>query len=271
MNNPPKKVTPNIDPQDANDLENYGDEPGRVWTFDNLQDVEEFGVTSYTPQVLEVVKSIMQAIEMTSGLSDASQGRTPKNVTASSAIDQLITASQVVVRLEGRAVEDFLSRVGRLLISRIIQYYTGERMLHHFGQDGEVVTAVYQRSQVIDTIRKMGDGRSTNELLQDIFRDLEFKVKQFSSLESAQQKELQKMLLLHQMGLVAGLDVLKTARMPAPEETLARAMEEQKQKMNSMMIAKAAGVGGKGKGGGGGGGKSAQTPASQRGLPGTGG
>lgn len=268
MNNPPKKVTPNVDPQDANDLENYGDEPGRVWTFDSLQDVEQFLVSPYTGEVLEVVKSLLQGIEMMSGLSDASQGKTPKNVTAASAIDQLITASQVVVRLEGRAIEDFLSRMGRLLISRIIQYYTGERLLHHFGPDGEVVQAVYQRSQLVDTVRKLGDGRSTNELLQDIFRDLEFKVKPFSSLESSKQRELQVMLLLHQMGLASGLDVLKTARMPNPEEMLQRAMEEQKQKLNSMMIAKAVG-GGKGGKGGGMGGKPAQTPASQKGIPGS--
>jgi hypothetical protein len=214
------------------------------------------------------MKSLLQGIEMMSGLSEASQGKVPKQISAASAIDQLITASQVVVRLEGQGVEDFLSRLGRLMISRVIQYYTGERLLHMFGQDGEVIQAAFSRAKLLGELKKENDQRTRDEKLQDLFRDLNFKVKPFSSLESSHQRQLQIDLLLFQMGLVPGLDVLKSARKPNPEATMKQAQEEQAEKMKSAMIGKAA-MGGKG-GGGGKGGKlgNQPNPAAQRGIPG---
>jgi hypothetical protein len=269
MNNPPKKVSPNVDPITQNELELYGDEIGKVWSLDNPDaDVKEFLVQPYTAEVLEVVKVLSQAIEMTSGLGEASQGRVPKGVTASGAIDQLITAAQTVVRFEGRCVEDFLSRIGQLLISRVIQFYTGSRLIRDYGHDGELISSIFQRSKLIEQLKLAGTEEERDRMLQEVFQDFVFDISPFSSLESNRRQKLQEYLLYKQMGMVDSLTVLKMGGVPNPEKRLAEAQKEQQEQMKSMMMAKALSAGGGKKGGGSLGGKQT-TPSPLRGMPGS--
>lgn len=245
LNNPPKKVNEHVDPMIQEDLENHGDEPGRVWPFDNLKDIDLFNVNPYGREVLTVVKSLMDAVEFMSGMSEVTSGRTPNDVSASAAIEQLITAAQTIIRLQGRSIEKFLARIGQLMVSRIIQYYTGDRLLNYFGVDGEIIQAVWKRQDFIQQLALAGTDEEIDAHLQQLHRDYKVKVTPFSSLESARQRDLQTKLALRQIGGVSTLECLKAARVQDPEQKLAEAKQERMEEMQQMAALRAAGGGGR--------------------------
>lgn len=244
LNDPPKKTTPNIDPLMRDDLEDHGREPGRVWTFDSLNDVADFNINPYGAQILTVVKTLMDAVEFMSGMSEVTSGRTPNDVSASAAIEQLITAAQTILRLQGRAIEKFLGRLGQLLASRIIQYYTGERIFNYFGQDGETMQAVWKRAEFIKSLSYINE-EDIDKKLQQAFRDFTVNVTPLSSLESARQRDLQLKLLLKQLGVIPSIEVSRAARINEPEERLKEAKAEKMEELQAMIALRAAG-GGKG-------------------------
>ena len=242
LNNPPKKVNATVDPLLQEDLEEHGREEGRVWPFDSLSDIEDFNVNPYGSQVMVVVKALMDAVEFMSGMSEVTSGRTPESVTAASAIEQLITAAQTILRLQGRAIEKFLARLGQLLTSRIIQFYTGERIFNYFGMDGETLQAVWKRAEFIKSLSYAGE-EDMDKKLQQAFRDFTVNVTPLSSLESARQRDLQLKLLLKQVGVIPSIELSRAARIAEPEERLREAKEERMEELKMMMALRAMGGG----------------------------
>lgn len=86
-------------------------------------------------QVFELHHTLMTILDQQSGVHDVTQGRKPAGVTAAQAIETLQEAAQTRIRLKERNLLTSLHRLGMLIISRMLQYYTEPRVIELTGRD----------------------------------------------------------------------------------------------------------------------------------------
>jgi hypothetical protein len=78
-------------------------------------------------------------MEVISGINEVTQGRRPKGVTAAAAISALQEQSVGRIRLKNRYLEEYtMPRLGRLIMSRIVKYWTVERKLRIYDKNGQL-------------------------------------------------------------------------------------------------------------------------------------
>jgi len=87
------------------------------------------------PQLFELYHTLMQLVDQQSGVHDVTQGRKPTGITAAAAIETLQEAAQTRVRLKERNLLVSLTKLGRMVISRMLQYYTEPRVISLTGRD----------------------------------------------------------------------------------------------------------------------------------------
>jgi len=73
-------------------------------------------------------------INIVSGINDVSRGVRPEGIEAGVAIEQLKESDRTRIRLKVRNLERALKRVGKLIVSRMMQYYTEPRMIQLAGE-----------------------------------------------------------------------------------------------------------------------------------------
>ena len=83
------------------------------------------------------IQLLIRLVDMVTGLTDVSEGRKPGGITANSAIRSLQEKAQVVFREKIRNVEVSEVEKGRMFISLAQNWYTRERKLKYFGEQGE--------------------------------------------------------------------------------------------------------------------------------------
>jgi len=84
---------------------------------------------SMPPQMFEMYGLFRQLADTQSGVHDVTQGRKPAGVTAAEAINSLQDAAQTRIRLKERNLQTSMTKMGYLVISRMMQYYSTPRML----------------------------------------------------------------------------------------------------------------------------------------------
>lgn len=89
------------------------------------------------PQMFELYHTLTKVLETQSGAQEVSQGRKPTGVTAAQAIETLQEAAQTRIRLKERNLRVAMTRMGQLIVSRMLQYYTEPRVLKMTGQDAQ--------------------------------------------------------------------------------------------------------------------------------------
>lgn len=87
------------------------------------------------PQMFELYHTLMSLADVQSGVHEVTQGRKPTGITAAQAIETLQEAAQTRIRLTERNMLASLIRLGRLIISRMLQYYTEPRVIRLTGRD----------------------------------------------------------------------------------------------------------------------------------------
>jgi hypothetical protein len=172
------------------------------------------------PHMFQVVTLLMQAVDMASGLFEASQGKKTGGVISGVALEGLQTAAQSIVRLEARAFEDWIERIFQQVISLIWQYYTSDQVFAILGPGQRFQEFEFNRDEFIKD-----DGG--NPLPEDAWQDFAFRVLPGSSLQSTRMQRGIMALNLFKAGLVPGVDVLRAAEYPDPDQTNADAMQEQ--------------------------------------------
>jgi hypothetical protein len=112
-------------------------QPGLVVTYNPGYDPpqREPGVAlpGFVTQFVEMLRSHFDTV---SGVHDVTQGRGPSGITAGVAIESLQEAAHTRIRLKIRGLEAFLAQVGRLMLSRIQQFYTEERIIRITNVEG---------------------------------------------------------------------------------------------------------------------------------------
>jgi hypothetical protein len=168
----------------------------------------------------QLADSLTRVMEMLLGVSKAMQGDRQDGVIASSAIEGLQTASEVLVRAASRRLEYALEQIGQLLVSRIIQFYSADRVMALLSPTAEWIDYVYKRQDLLapDT---------TEDERRNFFRNFRFKITPLSSLPIAR---IQRALLAREFfaaGLVDDVEVLRQAEYPNYEEVLRRTRDKQ--------------------------------------------
>lgn len=77
----------------------------------------------------EFLQNLLRFADSISGIQEVTQGRKPVGVTAAQAIDTLQEAAQTRIRLKERNMNGSLTQLGRMTVSRILQFYTTPRVI----------------------------------------------------------------------------------------------------------------------------------------------
>ena len=87
------------------------------------------------PQMFELYHTLMSLADVQSGVHEVTQGRKPSGITAAAAIETLQEAAQTRIRLKERNMLASLIRLGRLIMSRMLQFYSEPRVIRLTGRD----------------------------------------------------------------------------------------------------------------------------------------
>ena len=146
-----------------------------------------------------------------------------------------MVAAETLIRATARRLEYVVERIGIKLISRIIQFYTADRVMLLTGPGQEWDEYKYRRSELLKPLLDGLDpatGESLKESeretkLREFFTNFRFKVTPLSSMPQNRIQRGLMALQLFQSGLVDQEEVLKFVEWPDWENVMKRVMEKQ--------------------------------------------
>jgi hypothetical protein len=160
----------------------------------------------------EAIRMVYQGQESVSGLLDSSGGKIPRGVTAGSAIEQIQGMTQAAIRLASRDMEAGLAMIGQWTVNRVLERYTGKRILNMLGPEGAYNVAWDPREFLTAT---KGD---PEELLK-LFR---FMITPGSSLALSKERQYALHAALYSMGAIDQDALLTNIDYPGKEAILKR-------------------------------------------------
>lgn len=170
--------------------------------------------------VMQLLQHLEQFIESRAGgFNEAMTGKKPGQVQSGLGIEQLQMAGSALIRLKARTLENFIQRVGSKIISRMIQFYTTDRVFHILGPGSEFTQFTFIRKQFTDAL--------SAESLADAHKDFTFRVAPGTSLSLT---KIQKALVAQQLYMAGAVDrqyLLETLEVPDWPEVLRRTVQEQ--------------------------------------------
>lgn len=133
---------------DENSLTN---EEGLVITKKQGTDVHRLDPGTVSPQLTAKQQELLANIEAISGINEATQGRRPRGVTAARAIEFLQQQAVGRIRLKSNMLEEFtMLRMGKLVASRILKYWTTTRILKVFDNNGQITSDIFNPDEMAD-------------------------------------------------------------------------------------------------------------------------
>lgn len=189
---------------------------GAVITKNPGTEVRRDSPPSLPSHYFQLYMQLMRNMETITGVHDVTQGRRPGQVTAASAIAMLQEAGQARIRDKARNLEDMIRRVGKLMVSRILQFYTPGRMIRIRGEGSEFVFETWDPSTV-----QVG---------------LDFHVEAGSSLQMNEQLRYQLALELFQANAIDVEGVLEASNFPQRDEIIQRMRQQQAMQMAMMQM-----------------------------------
>jgi len=184
------------------------------------------------PSLMQLATYLEQYIEKEPGILEL-QGKKPGQVQSGLGIEAMQQMAAAMIRIKSRALESLLQRVGQKFISRVIQFYTTDRVLYSIGPSGDFKEYLFVRKHFHEAL--------SAEALKDAHRDFRFRVIPGSSLSMT---KTQKGLLAAELMKIGAVDdqaVLEAIEFPNWKEVL----ERTKQKMAAGLMPTPGGGGGK--------------------------
>jgi hypothetical protein len=212
-----------LEPDKWDELTNEGGiiikkRPGREITYDMPQPLPDYLFTLMT--------TLINFADMLTGNVDVTAGKRPSGVMSASAIEGLQMQAQTLVRAVARRLEGVLERIGQKLISRVLQFYTHDRVLHMLGPSHEWISYTFERQKIY--VDDSGKPRKALDV-ERMFNDFRFLVVPGSSLATTRvQRTMLAMNLRGNLGVpVPSLKtILKEADLGDPEEMIKEGYEE---------------------------------------------
>ena len=163
--------------------------------------------------MLQTATYLENFIEKEPGISEL-QGKKPGQVQSSLGVESLQMMAAAMIRIKARALESLLQRVGQKFISRVIQFYTKDRVLYLVGPSGDFKEYNFVRKHFHEAISAAA--------LKDAHRDFRFRVQPGSSLSMTKTQKALMAAELFKIGAVDDQAVLEAIEWPNWKEVLER-------------------------------------------------
>lgn len=215
-----------LEPDKWDELTNEGGivikkRPGREITYDFPREMPQY--------LFQLMTTLINFAEMSTGNLDVSgqaKGGQGGNVISASALEGIQAQSQLLIRAVARRLEGLLERIGQKLISRILQFYTHDRVLHLLGPTREWISYTFERNKVF--LDDQGQQRKPLDV-QRMFNDFKFLVVPGSSLATTRvQRTMMALNLKNALQIVPSIKtILREADLgPDPEEMIEEGIKE---------------------------------------------
>lgn len=127
-----------VDTDSGVDTDNLFNAPGAVVEKEPGSQVERVEGTNLQPFIFETLKYFVERVRSKiSRLDDVSRGAAPFGQASGDAIEALQEAAQTTVRGKSRNMEAFLTQIGQMMFSRIMQYYSAPRVIRLTGDEND--------------------------------------------------------------------------------------------------------------------------------------
>jgi hypothetical protein len=192
------------------------------------------------PYVLQMVDSMQRWFDTIGGSNDITRGTNPTGVSAASAITQLQDAAQTRIRLKMRNLDGYLKSVARHWLSRVLQYYSVQRVYRVTGKDEtqkyfKMSIATKPDGQKVARIvpyLEMGGKQHAmpmKEIPIQVQSQFDIQAQTGSSLPFAKAEKEQRAYQLFDRGIIDEEEVLKLVDYPNPKAVLDRVAKKKAQ------------------------------------------
>jgi len=227
------------------DTDNLVNSPGLVieYNTDGGEPKREEGV-QLQPFILQTLDRLQSLLEKISGIAEVSQGVAPGAGSSGVQVELLQEAAQTKLRLKGRNLEAFLSKIGQLMVSRILQFYTVPRVFRitnseegaeFFRFNVEQETLKDGSTQQTAVVTPFAQDEETGEFSEQsaqrmqIKGPLDIKISTGTSLPFAKAQKAQRAEKLLEIGIMDEEDFLQAIDWPGAEKLIAKFRERQAQ------------------------------------------
>lgn len=215
--------------------------PGSVMVKNPGTDLQQVQGVGMNPAIMQVIDRLESWFNKIAGISDLQSGEAPGGVTAASAIEQLIQIQRTRVRQKQRNMDEFLTKLGRLYMNRVFEFYSVPQIFRITNKDGSVTYRKFRIDQQADEQNKMvrvavfqdtEEDEEKNQTVKPEKRlilkgDFDIKIKSGSSLPFEIADIERKSLALFDRGIIDEEEVLDRLDVPNKEKILQRLAERQ--------------------------------------------
>ena len=177
-----------------------GNEPGEIWwvkpgTADRVKWLQG---SVPNPEFYTYLATLERSADLVTGSHDVTRGINPTGVTAGRALSTLQNAANIRIRARLTDIESALITTGRLVASRIQQFWPAELSLRIAGKEA---------TQAIEA----GPFRFKNFSISPADREASFNVEVSASanIDQLREAEFQKLMMLFQLGLIGPESLLE--------------------------------------------------------------
>lgn len=206
-----------LSPDERNKLSNAVGEiiekaPGRAFEY-QVPPTLPVEIINFATQMMEWIRQKIGAVI------PPTQKQVPSIVTGP-AIEGLQLMIEGPIRTAARRMEEFYTRIGQKMVSRVFQYYTADRIIQLVGPSDKWVQFEFKRSNLI--LDSKGQPRTKEDLVK-AFQDFYFVVEPGSSLAATRVQRAMMAFQLSQAGMLHPIEVLKELGYLNPEEKMKEA------------------------------------------------
>jgi hypothetical protein len=198
------------------------------------------------PFILQTYDRLVDVFDKLSGVHDVSQGALPSAGMSGQAINRLQEAAQTKIRQKTRNMEVFLKKIGQMMLSRILQFYSTPRIIRitnnesaikyfkfyvedEFDKSGLVQEQIRAVIQQIEVNPVTGETILGEEKTIDIKGDLDVEIDVGSTLPIAKAAREATADKLIQLGIIDEEDYLDNVEFPNKEKILNKLMKRKEQ------------------------------------------
>jgi len=138
-----------MDDNSGIDETTLSNEPGIIVKKKAGTDVRRLEPGTVSPQLSAKQQANRSYMEEVSGITEVAQGKRPQGISAAAAISALQEQSIGRMRLKSRMIEEYtMQRLGELVSDFILKYWTKEKMLKVYDDDGRIQSLQFDPSRM---------------------------------------------------------------------------------------------------------------------------
>lgn len=181
----------------------------------------EYQVPPVLPvDTINFVTTLMGWVRQKIGVQEMPMQNKAPSIVTGPAIEGLQMALETSIRTASRRLEEFYSRIGQKLISRVFQFYLSDRILHMVGPDAKWMQFEFRRLNILQDAK--GNPRSEEDI-RKAWNDYSFCIAPGSSLAITKTSRAAMKWQLVQAGMLHPREVFMELGILNPDEKLADA------------------------------------------------